>query len=119
MALRVEEYKVNLSEDAQALGRTPWIPSGWLDASDQIKAAPGLLGGILVRAADNDGNGIIQVWDTATGATTAAEVEMARVYCSATDELMIWVPFPLPGIEAIYGIYVEVTEDVEYEIYYR
>ncbi len=119
MALRVEEYKTKMADDAQALGRLPWIPSGWLVASDVIKAEPGLLGGILVRAEDNGGDQIVQVWDSPDGTTGAGYVELARVYCSATDELMIWVPFPLPGIEAKLGISVVITNEVEYEIYYR
>lgn len=120
MALRLLEYKTGLADDAQALGRLPWIPTGWLDGDEQIKAEPGLLGGIIVRAEDNGGDQIVQVWDTADGTTGAAYVELCRVYCSATDELMVNIMFPLPGIEAKLGIYVEVSAgDVEFELYYR
>ncbi len=120
MATRLEEYKTGLADDAQALGRLPWIPTGWLAASVQVKAAPGLLGGIMVRAEDNGGDQVVKVWDTAVGATGATEVELCRVYCSATDELMVNVFFPLPGVEAKLGIYVELSAgDAEFELYYR
>jgi len=110
MATRLLEYKTKMEDHALTLLASPWIPTGLFTSDTQVKAEPGLLGFICVRATDNGGDIQVSVWDTAVGATTAAEVVVSDMWVTVTragahqSEL-----FPLPGIECKHGIYVEVV----------
>ena len=119
MALRVEEYKTKMDDHAMTLLASPWIPSGWEEASDVIKAEKGLLGGIIARSEDTGTDIVIKVWDSADGTTGAGYVELARIYFPDTARRFEKIIFPLPGVEAKLGIYVEIAGDVEYEVYYK
>ena len=119
MATRLLEYKTRFTDFADSLTVLPWIPTGWLTASAEVKAVPGLVGGIIMREEDNDGDQVIKIWDS-EDSTTDGDVEMARVYGTGIAGNVVALVFPLPGIEAQKGIYVELSAgDAEFVLYYR
>jgi hypothetical protein len=98
----------------------PWEASGLLSGSTVIKNKPGLLGGIIVTITDEGVADYIKVWDS-PDATTTDDVELARITLAEGTNLgqQCVVMFPVPGVYAHLGIYVEVSGSLEYEIYYR
>jgi len=121
VALRVEESKTKITDTAQTLQATPWIPSGWISASDVIKAAPGLFGGIIVYNAAEQSVEYLIIWDSADGTTGAGYVEIGRVYCAAGADDKDFLFALEPGIEAKLGIYVELQDqsNLSYNVYYK
>ena len=88
----------------------PWVSSGILTASTVIKAAGGLLGGVLVTATDNGGDIDVVVWDSPTATTTDDEY-LARITV-VTTTANAQASFVAPsscGVQATLGIYVEVV----------
>ena len=119
MVTRLLEYKTRFTDPADVLTILPWIPTGWLTASAGVKDVPGLVGGIIMREEDNDGDQVIKIWDSEDSATTD-DVEIARVYGTGVAGNIVTLMFPLPGVEAEKGIYVELSAgDAEFELYYR
>lgn len=116
MANRLLEYKTKMEDHALTLLATPWIPTGVLTDSAVIKAEPGLVGAIHVRKGGNSTT--VKLWDSETADTTG-DVEIARV--SVPDNGKEYLLFPLPGIEAVKGIYVEIEagKNPEVLVYYK
>lgn len=132
MATRLLEDKTRMADHRQTLAKLPGIPSGWLDESTQIKAKPGYFCGIIFTLEEEEQARTLskdiglkalvyecplRVWDTNDGSTTAAEVIMLQTSVTEFGYYM----FPLPGIEAKLGIYVQIDGEcaIEYEIYYK
>ena len=116
MATRLLERKTGMEDTAQTLQALPWIPTGVLIDSAVIKAVPGLVGAIYVRKSGNSTT--VKLWDSPTTDTTG-DVEIARVF--VPDNGKDYLLFPLPGIEAKLGIYVEIEagKDPEVIVYYK
>lgn len=121
MATRLLEDKTRMADHRQTLAKLPWISSGWLSDNALIKGAPGYLGGVLIRNVYSQTNSSLRIWDSGTAAGGAGYVELVRVHLKSLANDLIWVRFPLPGVEARFGIYVVVTKGdwVEYEVYYK
>jgi len=119
MATRLLEYKTRLTDSADVLATLPWIPTGWHENSAQVKAVPGLVGGIIMHEEDDGGDQVLKIWDSDSPVTTD-DVEVARITGGGTAGNITAVMFPLPGIEVQKGIYVEINAgDLEWELYYR
>jgi len=116
MATRLLEYKTGMSDPPQALQSYPWIPTGVLIDSAVIKARPGIVGAIHVRKSGNSTT--VKLWDSSTTDTTG-DVEVSRI--SVPDNGKEYLLFPLPGIECVKGIYVEIEagKDPEVIVYYK
>ena len=104
----------------EARDASPWIPSGVLTASAQIKAVRGLLGGILVTASDAGGDIVVKVWDS-PNSTLTDDVCLAAVTIISTvsGAQNSFAPPSKEGVEAINGLYVQVTGDCEVIVYYK
>jgi len=97
----------------------PWESSGVLAAGATIKAKPGLLGAIMVQATDTGVDQVLKVWDSPDATVTDDVILYQCDLPEATDGARQYVMFPMPGIQAHLGIYVEIAGALEYEIIYR
>jgi len=96
-----------------------WESSGVLAASTVIKAKPGLLGAVMVQTTDNGTDQVLKVWDSPDATMTDDVILYQCELPEATDGARQYVKFPMPGIQAHLGIYIEIAGDLEYEIIYR
>ena len=103
----------------QAREAEPWVASGLQTADAVIKAAPGILGGVLVTALDDGGDIVIKIWDNAT---EAAGVVLAKVTVSdtVTNYQRSFGAPSAAGVGATEGLFLEVvTGDPDVVVYYK
>ncbi len=106
---------------ASARNSQPWVSSGAITASTVIKAKSGILGGVLVTAADAGGDIDVIIWDSPDSTLTGDDV-LARV--TITDLIAnTQASFAAPsqeGVEARNGLYAQVVAgDCRLEVYYK
>lgn len=99
----------------------PWITSGKLTASAAIKAAYGVVGGVLVTATDNGGDIDVEIWDSPDATLTNDERICRVTITTTTDKVQAsWGSLAGQGVEATLGIYCKVVAgDCEVEVYYK
>lgn len=118
MARGLLEKVISLASPGSVKHSTPLQASGVQTASQVVCAEPCLLGGVVLFNTDNGGDQVLKVWDS-EDATVDDDIELIRVSGIAVDESEVVVMFPEPGVECRHGIYVAVTGDLEYVIYYK
>ena len=117
---RFNENRWQINTSVSARDAEPWVASGKLTTGTVIKNRPGLLGEIVVTASDVGGDVDVIVWDSATSTTTNDE-ELARVRIPETVA-GTQSSFSAPSKEGVFatdGIYVAVTGDCEFIVYYK
>jgi len=97
----------------------PWVSSGVLTGDSVIKNLPGVLGAVMIQATDNGTDHVVKVYDSPNDTLTDDVIVYQCDLPEATDGARQYVCFPVPGIKMRNGIYVDITGDLEYEIYYR
>lgn len=99
----------------------PWSCTGFKTADAVVKAAPGVLGGIIVTATDNGGDIDVIVYDSPTSDLTG-DIALARVTITTTTD-KAQASFGAPsaaGIVASKGMWLDVVAgDCQVLVYYK
>jgi hypothetical protein len=112
---RLLKSKIGPDARSDLFDSQPWISSGILSSDVQVKAKPGVLGGVLVVTADTGGDTDIEVYD-AVGSIMLCDV-LITTPLAGTEAY--WVAPSQVGVQFENGLYVGFTGDAFVIVYYR
>jgi len=118
---RTNEDRWQPTTRARERDASPWVASGAITSSAVVKNAAGILGGVLVTTTDAGGDIDVLIYDSPDSTLTTGDEILARVRITeATTGAQASFAAPArEGVQALNGLYVDITGDCQVIVYYK